>query len=108
MFTMQTKNNNDTLMLRTFLRFIRENKVLNRYKTDIAYYYLNTWGKFHILEQELFIKYDFNISKFLYGRTYYLLPIDRMMTWQETRSCHKFWSHVNSDWKFYWGSKPHY
>ena len=105
---MQTKNNNDTLTLRTFLRFIRENKVLNRYKTDIVYYYLNTWGKFHILEQELFIKYDFNISKFLYGRTYYQLPIDRIMTWQKTRSGYKFWSHVNSDWKFYWGSNQHY
>lgn len=106
-FTIQTIDNK-TLLLRTFLRFLRENKVLNRYKIDIVYYHLNTWGRFHIPEREMFIKYDFNISKFLYGRTYYLLPIDRIMVWDDTKSGHKFWSHVNSDWEFYWGNKPHY
>ena len=105
-FAMQTKNNNDTLMLRTFLRFIRENKVLNRYKTDIVYYYLNTWMRFHDPDKNQFIMYDFNISRFLCKRTYYLLPIDRIMTWKETRSGIKFWSHMNSAWEHYWCNTP--
>ena len=100
-YTLNIRGDN-TLLLRTFLRFLREYKVLNRYKTDIAHYYLETWEWTHGPERKRFIECDFDISKFLCNRACYTLPIDKIMIWDDTRSGHRFWNHVNSKWEHYW------
>lgn len=91
-----------------FMRFLKENKILNTYKNDLVYFYSKNYRDI-LMEQNYnyitLINNGLNIPNFIALLNSGDAPINYAMTWRCTKKGYDFWENIDYMWKEYFSSR---